>query len=97
MPSARLPKDRSTIENAYLKEAANRLRQNPRDLDALEAVGAYFLAHDKADEALECFHRITRIDPAYPGIWRLKAKAFEAVGDRDSADQCRRRGADRQS
>jgi len=97
MPPAPPAKDRSTIENAYLKAAASRLRENPRDLDALEAVGAYFLAHDKADEALECFHRITRIDSAYPGIWRLKAKAFEAVGDRESADQCRRRGADRRS
>ena len=39
MPLAPLAKGRSAIENAYLKAAANRLRENPRDLDALEAVG----------------------------------------------------------
>jgi hypothetical protein len=56
MPLAPPAEDRSAIENAYRNAAANRLRENPRDLDALEA-----------------------------------------VGDRESADACRRRGANRQS
>ncbi len=85
------------VERRYLDEAAHRLRENPVDLDALETVGAWLLAHDKADKALECFHRITRLDPGYPGIWRLKARAFDALGDRESAELCRRRGADRRS
>ena len=85
------------IDNAYVRAASDRLRSNPQDLDALEAVGAWFLAHERADKALECFHRITRSEPMYPGIWRLKARAFEALGDPLNADFCRRRGSDPRS
>lgn len=85
------------IDNVYVKAAAERLRANPNDLDALEAVGAWLLARGQTEKALDCFHRITRADPKYPGIWRLKAQAFEAIGDRKSAEICRRRGADPRS
>ncbi len=87
----------SSAERRYVDEAAHRLRENPADLDALETVGAWLLAHDNAEKALECFHRITRLDPGYPGIWRLKARAFDAIGDRENAELCRRRGSDRRS
>ncbi len=91
------PSASTSIENAYVRAAAERLRANPSDLDALEVVGAFLLAHGQADKALDCFHRITRANPKYPGIWRLKARAFEALGDRTNADTCRRRGADPRS
>ncbi len=84
----------ASVEDAIVKAAAERLRSNPRDWDALAAVGAYLLARGQTDKALDCFHRITRENPKYPGIWGLKAKAFEALGDRPNADLCRRRGAD---
>ena len=90
-------KDATRADQAYLREATDRLRRDPDDLDALETAGAWLLAHDRADKALECFHRITRLDPSYPGIWRLKARAFEALGDAESAALCRQRGADRRS
>lgn len=100
---ARLPKAKSrpangtSVEDAIVKAAADRLRSNPHDCDALAAVGTYLLAREQADKALDCFHRITRENPKYPGIWRLKAKAFEALGDAKNADACRRRGADPRS
>ena len=75
------------------RSALDRLREDPGDLDALEAVGAYLLARGQADKALVFFHWITRANPEQPGIWQLKAKAFEAVGDAKNADACRRRGA----
>ena len=77
-----------------MKAAADRLRSNARDWDALAAVGTYLLARGQADKALDCFHRITRSNPTYPGIWRLKPEAFEALGDTTNAAACRRRGAD---
>ncbi len=86
--------DGASVEGAIVKAAADRLRSNPRDCDALAAVGTYLLARDRADKALDRFDRITRENPEYPGIWRLKAKAFEALGDAKNADACRRRGAD---
>lgn len=86
--------DRTSVEDAVVRAAAERLRANPADLGALAAVGTYLLARGQADKALDCFHRITRAEPKYPGIWRLKAQAFEAIGDRKNADLCRQRGAD---
>lgn len=96
-PLASTAYDPQHIDNTYVKAAAERLRADPSDLDALEALGAWLLAHGKADKALECFHRITRRNPAYPGIWRLKAKAFAALGDTRNAKVCERRGADPRS
>lgn len=89
--------DEASVEDAIVKAAAERLRANPTDWDALAAVGTYMLARGQAEKALDCFHRITRAEPKYPGIWRLKAEAFEALGDKKNADLCRQRGADPRS
>ena len=83
--------DPKAAEGALAEFVAERLRANPNDLDALAAAGTYFLERGKADDALKCFHRITRTDPRYPGVWSLKAEAFDAVGDPKNAEQCRKR------
>jgi predicted Zn-dependent protease len=70
------------------------LRANPKDHDAIVALGLFLYARGEADKALECFNRVSREDPKYPGIWRFKAKAFDALGDRQSAEECRIRGSD---
>ena len=87
------PRDARTIGRADARAAMERIRSDPGDLEALEVVGAYLLARGQADKALVVFHRVTRANPQQPGIWRLKARAFEAVGDTKSADACRRRDA----
>lgn len=79
----------------FMRALQQRVRADPGDLDALAALGVWLLQRDQADKALECFHRVTRKDPAYPGIWRLKARAFEALGDQKSAEACRKRGSDK--
>lgn len=73
------------------------LRENPADPDALVALGLFMLSHGKADKALECFNRVSKADPKYPGIWRFKAKAFDALGEHAAAEQCRKRGSDPRS
>lgn len=70
------------------------LRENPKDQDALVALGLFLLSRREAAKALECFNRVSKADPKYPGIWRFKAKAFDALGDAESARQCRLRGSD---
>ncbi len=98
MPKRKSPSGEMTsVEEAIARTAAERLRSNPQDWDALTSVGTYLLAKGQADKALECFHKITRSNPKYPGIWRLKAQAFEALGDAKNAEACRRRGADPRS
>jgi len=65
------------------------------DPDALFVLGVWALSRGKADKALAYLNAITPKAPTYPGIWRLKARAFEALGDPENAERCRQRGADR--
>lgn len=93
MPAKRPIQDPAADED-FVRTLRERARANPRDPDALTALGSLLLQRDQPDKALECFHRVTRLDPAYPGIWRLKARAFDALGDTKSAEACRKRGSD---
>jgi cytochrome c-type biogenesis protein CcmH/NrfG len=56
------------VEEMIVQAATERLRANAEDLDALAVVGTYFLARGQADKVLDCFHRITRVEPKYLGI-----------------------------
>lgn len=78
----------------FVRALRDHLRANPKDHDALVALGLFLLSRGEADKALECFNRVSREDPRYPAIWRFKAKAFDALGDRESAEECRLRGSD---
>ena len=82
-------------DNLYVRSALERLREAPDDPDALLVIGSWHLLSGRADKALEYLNRVTQVAPAYPGIWRVKAKAFDALGDRTNAEACRRRGSDR--
>lgn len=93
MPGKARIEDPSKDEH-FLRTLRDRVRADPQDADALTALGSLLLQRGDAQKALECFNRVTRQNPAYPGIWRLKARAFEALGDAASAEACRKRGAD---
>lgn len=82
------------MDREFLQALRDHLKANEKDLDALVALGLWLLSREEPGKALECFNRVTRTDPAYPGIWRFKAKAFDAIGDSKSAAQCRLRGRD---
>ncbi len=82
------------VDRDFVEALRVHLRSNPKDHDALVALGLFMLSRGEAGKALECFNRVSRADPKYPGIWRFKAKAFDALGDKASAAQCRLRGSD---
>lgn len=85
------------LDKDFVEALRVHLRANPKDHDALVALGLFLLSRGESDKALECFNRVSKADPKYPGIWRFKAKAFDALGDAESAAQCRLRGADPRS
>ncbi len=85
------------VDKDFVEALRVHLKANPKDHDALVALGLFMLSGGEAGKALECFNRVSREDPKYPGIWRFKAKAFDALGDAESAKQCRLRGADPRS
>lgn len=92
-PSALVVHEELEGDDANLARSVNeRLRSNPDDEGALVVLAVILLYRGHADKALECLHRVTRSNPRYPGIWFIKAKAFEALGDPRSAALCRRRG-----
>ncbi len=77
-----------------METAEARLRRDPHDHEALEALGAWHLARHEPAKALEYLHRVTREDSRHPGVWRLKAQAFEALGDTANAARCLARESD---
>ncbi len=82
------------VDRDFVESLKVHLRANPQDHDALVALGLFLLSRGDAEKALECFNRVSRAEPTYPGIWRFKAKAFDALGDAAAAAQCRTRGSD---
>ncbi len=81
----------------FVETLKSHLLANPKDHDALVALGLILLTRHQPEKALDCFNKVSRADPRYPGIWRFKAKAFEALGDTASAEECRLRGSDPRS
>ena len=57
-----------------------RLQRNERDRDALFTLGSYLALQGQHPEALELLHRLTKLDPKYPGLWWLKARVFREMG-----------------
>ena len=82
-------------DNLYVRSALARLREYPDDTDALLVIGSWHLLSGRPEKALEYLNRVTQLEPKYPGVWRVKAKAFDALGDKTNAEACRRRGSDR--
>lgn len=85
------------VDRDLVEALKTHLRADPKDHDALVALGLFMLSRGDAEKALECFNRVSRAEPTYPGIWRFKAKAFDALGDKAASERCRLRGADPRS
>jgi len=97
MPGQDVAEKLLLADHDFVEALRDHLRANPKDHDALVALGLFLLSRSEAEKALECFNRVSREDPKYPAIWRFKAKAFDALGDRKSAEECRLRGSDPRS
>jgi len=95
MASTLLSSPPSEVENSYVKAALARLRESPDDQDALVVLGVWALSRGQPAKAIEYLNAVTAHQRTYPGIWRLKARAFEALGDTKNAELCRKRGSDR--
>ncbi len=81
---------RGLTEGADLEERVERARgvlaANERDRDALFTVGAHLAVAGEAEEALEFLNKLTMLDPHYPGLWWVKARVFEALGNAQAAE-----------
>ncbi len=82
----------ASSESVYVRAAAERIRRNPRDPDALFARAAFFATNGKFREAVDSLNLLTLVRPDYPGLWRFKARLFAEVGDDVLARLCSARG-----
>lgn len=58
-----------------------RLLENADDVDALFVLAALRAQRGQVSEGLDILERVLRLDPAYPGAWRFKAKLHRMRGE----------------
>ncbi|MEK6852158.1 MAG: ATPase domain-containing protein, partial [Candidatus Thermoplasmatota archaeon] len=68
-----------------------RLRGNPKDPDALFVKAAALAKTEDTKAAVETLETLAAVDDAYPGLWVLKAKLHARRGEREKAQDARRR------
>ena len=69
-----------------VERAKGALAANEHDRDALFTVGAHLAAAGEAQEAIEILTKLTMLDPNYPGLWWVKARVFEALGNAQASE-----------
>jgi tetratricopeptide (TPR) repeat protein len=63
-----------------------RLLENAEDVDALFVLAALNAKDGRLGEGIRILDRVLRLDPAYPGGWRFKAKLHRMRGE-DEAER----------
>lgn len=79
---------RQAIFEKRVKEADRRLEADGQDQDALFAKATYLALRKGYSEAIDLLNALTHLNPRYPGVWYLKAKIYELMGDMRMAELC---------
>jgi len=74
-----------------LETSESRLNENPKDVDALFAKATALAALERYDDSMKALNELTKINHKYPGLWLLKSKIYESLGDEQKAKLCRDR------
>lgn len=62
-----------------------RLKENPKDVDALFCKGVALAKMGKYKESIIYLNRVTLLSPKYPGIDLFKARVYEALEQKVSS------------
>lgn len=76
---------------SILEKVEERLKKRPTDLQGLYTKAAALAKMDQYREAIGVLNELTIHDPRYPGIWMLKAKLYDRLGETAKAHLCRQR------
>jgi len=71
---------------AFARIADERLREDPRDADALFVLAASRMACGHLADAAATLRRLARVRADYPGFWQLKETVHDALGEHRAAD-----------
>lgn len=85
---------RQALFENRIQSIDQRLAANPEDADALFAKGTYLAMQRRHLEAVQALDQVTRINPRYPGVWFLKAKVHQTLGNARMAELCLQRAAE---
>ncbi len=72
----------------YVEECARRLREDPKDPDAIFVRAAILACLDLTTQAIAVLDELARVDPHYPGLWHFKARLYAEVGDPVMRELC---------
>ena len=74
MPQQTRLKEKNKLEDALIK----RIAINPRDIEAYERLGDYYLENENFQDSLECFRQVLRLSPAHHKA-RLRIRRLERM------------------
>lgn len=74
MPQKNRIKEKNKLEDALIK----RIAINPRDIEAYERLGDYYLESENFQDSLECFKQVLRLSPTHQKA-RLRIKRLERI------------------
>src|SRR3989454_10652382 len=87
MPTFKIPRlgkpstpARPEVASVYVEEARKRLKEGKTDTDALFTLAAWHAVHGENQKSLALLHRLTQLEPTYPGVWRFKAPLYRELG-----------------
>src|SRR2546422_1342064 len=83
MPTFKIPRlgkpsvpARPEVATVYVEEARKRLKEGKTDTDALFTLAAWHAVHGENQKSLALLHRLTQLEPTYPGVWRFQAPRY---------------------
>ena len=74
MPQQASRKEKNKLEDALIK----RIAINPRDIEAYERLGDYYLESENFQDSLECFKQVLRLSPTHHKA-RLRIRRLERM------------------
>jgi lipoprotein NlpI len=74
MPQQISLKEKNKLEDALIK----RIAINPRDIEAYERLGDYYLESNNFQDSLECFKQVLRLSPTHHKA-RLRIRRLERM------------------
>jgi cytochrome c-type biogenesis protein CcmH/NrfG len=74
MPQQNKRKEKNQLEDALIK----RIAINPRDIEAYERLGDYYLENNNFQDSLECFKQVLRLSPVHHKA-RLRIRRLERM------------------
>src|SRR3989442_15373318 len=87
MPTFKIPRlrrpwapARPEVASVYVEEARKRPKEGKTDTDALFTLAAWHAVHGENEKSLALLHRLTQLEPTYPGVWRFQAPLYRGGG-----------------